>query len=113
MHQAAEDVLEDPAKTAAGANVSGLLDLVAENNPLESELHDLQPMAFKASLHDLPKRAAWARTLAALNEPSKPDRADVLVPPKPPIPSGKRSTPGWKGKSVLLKEDTVQLALTD
>jgi len=49
----------------------------------------------------------WEKTLSALNTPSKPNTPAVLLPVKPPAPAGKRSTPGWKQKSVLLKEESV------
>jgi hypothetical protein len=51
----------------------------------------------------------WDKTLAALNYPTK-EPPTVLLPVKAPIPSGKRSTPGWKQKSVLLKEESVDRA---
>ena len=55
------------------------------------------------------KPGKYAAALAAINEPeAKPPT--VLLPVKAPVPSGKRSTPGWKQKAVLLKEETVALA---
>jgi hypothetical protein len=35
----------------------------------------------------------------------------VLLPVKAPLQFGKRSTPGWRPKQMLLKEETVELAL--
>jgi len=34
--------------------------------------------------------------------------AAVLLPERRPVLLGKRSTPGWKQKSVLLKEESVR-----
>jgi hypothetical protein len=52
----------------------------------------------------------WEKTLSALNAPPKAEAPTVLLPIKPPRESGKRSTPGWKQKSVLLKEESVYRA---
>src|SRR4051794_20716013 len=52
----------------------------------------------------------WDKTLSALNQKPKAQPPTVLLPIKAPVPSCKRSTPGWKQKAVLLKEETVTLA---
>jgi hypothetical protein len=52
----------------------------------------------------------WEKTLSALNPSPAGSAPTVLLPVKAPIPSGKRSTPGWKQKSVLLKEESVHRA---
>ena len=58
------------------------------------------------------EQSKWAKTLSALNDPPKGDAKPpaVLLPEKPPLPLGKRSTPGWKQKSVLLKEESIAQA---
>jgi hypothetical protein len=54
------------------------------------------------------KPGKHAAALTTINEPEvKPPT--VLLPVKAPIPAGKRSTPGWKQKAVLLREETVTL----
>jgi hypothetical protein len=55
------------------------------------------------------KPGKYAAALAAINHPGEQPPA-VLLPMKAPIPLGKRSTPGWKQKSVLLKEESVAQA---
>jgi hypothetical protein len=53
----------------------------------------------------------WDKTLSALNYPAKVSgqTSAVLLLVKDPLPLRKRSTPGWKPKQMLLKEDTVAL----
>jgi hypothetical protein len=56
------------------------------------------------------KPGKYAAALAALAAPQKPEPPTVLLPEKKPVLSGKRSTPGWKPKQVLLKKETVMRA---
>src|SRR5947209_2181197 len=56
------------------------------------------------------KPGKYAAALAAIEEPEVTPPT-VLLPVKAPVPSGKRSTPGWKRKPVLLKEESVDQAL--
>jgi hypothetical protein len=55
----------------------------------------------------------WDKTLARLNSPGNavPAAPKILLPEKAPPPQGKRSMPGWRQKAVLLKEDSVDLAI--
>ena len=55
------------------------------------------------------KPGKYAAALAAINEPAE-QASTVLLPVKAPIPSGKRSTPGWKQKAVLLGEESMDRA---
>jgi len=55
------------------------------------------------------KPGKYAAALAAINQPEAKAPA-VLLPLKTLPPSGKRSTPGWKQKAVLLQEETVKQA---
>jgi hypothetical protein len=54
----------------------------------------------------------WDKTLARLNAPAAPTAAPkAVLPQKAAPPQGKRSTPGWRQKAVLLKEESVDQAL--
>jgi hypothetical protein len=55
------------------------------------------------------KDRKYASALAAVNQ-SPPSESQLLLPPKPEAPRGKRSTPGWKPKQALLKEATIACA---
>ena len=55
------------------------------------------------------KRGKYAAALAAMTEPAKTAPA-VFLPAKNPILTGKRSTPGWKPKQVLLREESIARA---
>jgi hypothetical protein len=55
------------------------------------------------------KPGKYAAALAAINQlEAKPP--PVLLPAKDPLPTGKRSTAGWKQKAVLLKEESIARA---
>jgi hypothetical protein len=41
---------------------------------------------------------------------AQPEPPSALLPEKHPVLSGKRSTPGWKQKAVLLKEESINRA---
>lgn len=43
-------------------------------------------------------------------EQRAPSPPTVLLPERRPMLSGKRSRPGWRQKSVLLKEESIQRA---
>jgi hypothetical protein len=55
------------------------------------------------------KPGKYAAALAAISKP-EPKPPTVFLPEKQPVLTGKRSTPGWKAKQVLLKEETIALA---
>ena len=53
------------------------------------------------------KLGKYAAALAAINEPKDEPPPTVLLPVKAPPPAGKRSTPGWRQKSILLWQPTI------
>jgi hypothetical protein len=55
------------------------------------------------------KPGKYAAALAAINEPAALPPT-VLLSVKAPPPAGKRSTPSWKQKAVLLKEESTERA---
>jgi hypothetical protein len=58
------------------------------------------------------KPGKYAAALAALNNPHNPEPKPptVSLPEKQPIAYGKRSRAGWSQRSVLLKDESVNLA---
>jgi hypothetical protein len=54
------------------------------------------------------KPGKYAAALAAMQPPTQTQA--VLLPERRPVLLGKRSTPGWKQKSVLLKEESINRA---
>jgi hypothetical protein len=54
------------------------------------------------------KPGKYAAALMDMQEPKQPPA--VLLPERRPVLLGKRSTPGWKQKAVLLKEESINHA---